>query len=70
MMIDTLRLTVEEALGLLERKEVSGSELHRAYLGAVSERDGELHCYLRGRGRPESPQKARRATASRSRSRT
>ena len=46
-MIDTLRLTVEDALGLLERKEVSGAELHRAYLDAVGERDGELHCYLR-----------------------
>jgi aspartyl-tRNA(Asn)/glutamyl-tRNA(Gln) amidotransferase subunit A len=46
-MIDTLRLTAEEAIGLLERKEVSGAELHRAYLDAVAERDGELHCYLR-----------------------
>ena len=45
--IDTLRLTAEEALGLLERKEVSGAELHRAYLDAVAERDDELHCYLR-----------------------
>src|SRR5687768_14063516 len=45
--IDTLRLTAEEALGLLERKEVSGAELHRAYLDAVAERDPELHCYLR-----------------------
>ena len=46
-MIDTLRLTAEEALGLLERKEISSAELHRAYLDAVDERDGELHCYLR-----------------------
>ena len=45
--IDTLRLTAEEALGLLERKEVTGAELHRAYLDAVAARDGELHCYLR-----------------------
>ena len=45
--IDTLRLTAEEALGLLERKEVSGAELHRAYLDAIAERDRELHCYLR-----------------------
>jgi aspartyl-tRNA(Asn)/glutamyl-tRNA(Gln) amidotransferase subunit A len=45
--LDTRRLTAEEALGLLERKEVSGAELHRAYLDAVAERDGELHCYLR-----------------------
>ena len=46
-MIDTLRLTVEDALGLLERKEVSGAELHRSYLDAIAERDGDLHCYLR-----------------------
>src|SRR4029453_14194320 len=46
-MIDTLRLTAEEALGLLERREVSAAELHRAYLDAVGERDDELHCYLR-----------------------
>ena len=45
--IDTRRLTAEAALGLLERKEVSGAELHRAYLDAVAERDDELHCYLR-----------------------
>ena len=37
-MIDTLRLTVEEATGLLDRKEVSPAELHRAYLDAAAER--------------------------------
>jgi len=47
MTIDTLRLSVEDALGLLERRETSAAELHRAYLDAVAERDGELHCYLR-----------------------
>src|SRR5918995_3024320 len=46
-MIDTLRLTAEGAMGLLERGEVSGAELHRAYLDAIGERDGELHSYLR-----------------------
>ena len=46
-MIDTLRLTAEDAMGLLERGEVSGAELHRAYLDAIGERDGELHSYLR-----------------------
>ena len=61
--LDTRRLTAEEALGMLERKEVSGAELHRAYLDAVAERDGELHCYLRT---VEAPS----ATACRSRSRT
>jgi aspartyl-tRNA(Asn)/glutamyl-tRNA(Gln) amidotransferase subunit A len=45
--IDTLRLTAEAAMGLLERREVSAPELHAAYLRAVEERDGELHCYLR-----------------------
>jgi aspartyl-tRNA(Asn)/glutamyl-tRNA(Gln) amidotransferase subunit A len=47
MSVDTLRLTAEEAMSLLERREVSAAELHAAYLGAIGERDGELHCYLR-----------------------
>ena len=46
-MIDTLRLTAEGAISLLERREVSAAELHAAYLAAIAERDGELHCYLR-----------------------
>ena len=45
-MTDTLRLTAEEAMGLIERGEASGAELHRAYLDAVGERDAELHAYL------------------------
>jgi aspartyl-tRNA(Asn)/glutamyl-tRNA(Gln) amidotransferase subunit A len=45
--IDTLRLTAEEAMGLLERHELSAADLHGAYLAAVDEHDGELHCYLR-----------------------
>ncbi len=45
--IDTLRLTAEEATGLLERRELTAAELHRAYLDAAAERDPELHCYLR-----------------------
>ena len=45
--IDTLRLTAEEAMGLLERREVSSPELHEAYLAAIEARDGELHAYLR-----------------------
>ena len=64
MTIDTLRLTAEEAIGLLERGEVSAAELHAAYLDAIGERDGELHCYLRTLARAE------RRLASRSRSRT
>ena len=53
--VDTLRLTAEEAKGLLERSELSAAELRGAYLEAIAERDGELHCFLRttedGRGR-------------------
>jgi len=44
--IDTLRLTVEEALGLVERREVSGRELWDAYRAAIDTRDPELHAYL------------------------
>jgi aspartyl-tRNA(Asn)/glutamyl-tRNA(Gln) amidotransferase subunit A len=44
--IDTLRLTAEGAKDLLERKEISGTELFSAYLDAIGERDEELHCYL------------------------
>ncbi len=46
-MIDTLRLAAEEAIALVERREVSAAELHAAYLDAIAARDGELHCYLR-----------------------
>ena len=52
-MIDTLRLTAEEAKGLLERGELSAAELRRAYLDAIAERDGELHCFLRTTGEAE-----------------
>jgi aspartyl-tRNA(Asn)/glutamyl-tRNA(Gln) amidotransferase subunit A len=45
-MIDTLRLTAEEAAGLLERGEVSPAELHRAYLDAAAARNDELNVYL------------------------
>src|SRR5919204_6111246 len=45
-MIDTLRLTAEDAAGLLERGEVSGEELTSAYLDAIDARDDELHSYL------------------------
>jgi aspartyl-tRNA(Asn)/glutamyl-tRNA(Gln) amidotransferase subunit A len=44
--IDTLRLTAEEAAGLLERGEVSPAELHRAYLDATALRNDELNAYL------------------------
>src|SRR2546421_5389454 len=45
-MIDTLRLTAEDALGMLERREVSGAELFGAYRAAIDEHDEELHCFL------------------------
>jgi aspartyl-tRNA(Asn)/glutamyl-tRNA(Gln) amidotransferase subunit A len=44
--IDTLRLTAEEAKRLLDAREVSGAELFAAYRAAIDERDPELHCYL------------------------
>ncbi len=50
--VDTLRLTAEDALGLVERGDVSPAELHGAYLEAIDDRDGELHAYLR---RVETP---------------
>jgi aspartyl-tRNA(Asn)/glutamyl-tRNA(Gln) amidotransferase subunit A len=49
-MIDTLRLTAEEAAGLLERGEVSGQDLARAYAEAIEARDDEVHAYLRVTG--------------------
>jgi aspartyl-tRNA(Asn)/glutamyl-tRNA(Gln) amidotransferase subunit A len=45
-MIDTLRLTAEEAAGLLDRGDVSADELRDAYAAAIDARDGELHAYL------------------------
>jgi aspartyl-tRNA(Asn)/glutamyl-tRNA(Gln) amidotransferase subunit A len=44
--IDTLRLTAEEAMGLLERRELSSAELWDAYRDAIDERDPDLHCFL------------------------
>ena len=45
--IDTLRLTAEEAIALLEEAEVTAAELHAAYRAAIADRDDELHCFLR-----------------------
>ena len=45
-MIDTLRVTAEEAAALLESGDVSGDELAGAYVEAIGERDPELHAYL------------------------
>jgi aspartyl-tRNA(Asn)/glutamyl-tRNA(Gln) amidotransferase subunit A len=51
--IDTLRLTAEEAMGLLDRGEASSRELWDAYRAAIDERDEELHCYLSLTDEPE-----------------
>jgi aspartyl-tRNA(Asn)/glutamyl-tRNA(Gln) amidotransferase subunit A len=45
-MLDTLRLTAEEAARLVRAKEITGAELFAAYRAAIDERDPELHCYL------------------------
>jgi aspartyl-tRNA(Asn)/glutamyl-tRNA(Gln) amidotransferase subunit A len=45
--VDTLRLTAEEAIGLVARGELSAAELHAEYLDAIAERDGDLNAFLR-----------------------
>jgi aspartyl-tRNA(Asn)/glutamyl-tRNA(Gln) amidotransferase subunit A len=45
--IDTLQLSAEESIGLVERREVSAAELHAAYLDAIGERGEELNAFLR-----------------------
>ncbi len=45
-MIDTLRLSAEEAMRLLEARELSGAELFAAYRAAIDARNPELHSYL------------------------
>jgi aspartyl-tRNA(Asn)/glutamyl-tRNA(Gln) amidotransferase subunit A len=45
-MVDTLRLTAEEAHGMIERREISPPELRHAYRETIDARDPELHCYL------------------------
>ena len=47
LVVDTLRLTAEGAVELVEKGEVSSAELHAAYLEAIDERGQELHAYLR-----------------------
>ena len=46
-MVNTLRLTAEDAIGLVERGDISPPELHAAYLEAIDARDAELRTYLR-----------------------
>src|SRR5262249_31117330 len=53
--IDTLRLTAEEAVRLLEGGEASAAELHRAYVNQIEERDPELHSYLKTVDEPDGP---------------
>ncbi|MDQ3867716.1 MAG: Asp-tRNA(Asn)/Glu-tRNA(Gln) amidotransferase subunit GatA [Actinomycetota bacterium] len=45
-MIDTLRLTAEDAADLLERGEIAADELAAAYREAIAARNGELNAYL------------------------
>ena len=45
-MLDTLRLTAEEATRLVREKEVSSAELFAAYREAIDERNPELHAFL------------------------
>src|SRR5213083_2110248 len=45
-LIETLRVTAEDAAGMLERGEVSAAELHGAYRVAIAERNPELHAFL------------------------
>ena len=45
-MIDTLRLSAEEATRLIREREVTGAELFAAYRQAIDERNPELHAYL------------------------
>ena len=44
--IDTLRLSAEEALGMIDRREVSSFELYDAYRAAIDAGDSELHAFL------------------------
>jgi aspartyl-tRNA(Asn)/glutamyl-tRNA(Gln) amidotransferase subunit A len=46
VMIDTLRLTAEDAKSLLDRGEVAGAELRAAYREAIDARNEELNCFL------------------------
>lgn len=45
-MIDTLRLTAEEARAMLDCGDVTGAELRAAYREVIDARDEELHCFL------------------------
>jgi aspartyl-tRNA(Asn)/glutamyl-tRNA(Gln) amidotransferase subunit A len=45
-MIDTLRLSAEDALGLVEREDVSPGELWEAYRAAIDRHNEELHAFL------------------------
>jgi aspartyl-tRNA(Asn)/glutamyl-tRNA(Gln) amidotransferase subunit A len=51
-LIDTLRLTAEDASALLESGEASGEELVGAYVQTIGERDPDLHAYLHVLGEP------------------
>lgn len=49
MMVDTLGLTAERCVELLDSRELSCRELVEAYLARIEANDGDLHCFLRTR---------------------
>ena len=49
MSVETLGLTAERCVQLLDSGEVSCRELVEAYLARIEANDGELHCFLRTR---------------------
>ena len=51
--VDTLRLSAEEARGLLDRGEVSSRELWDSYRAAIDAHNGELNAYLTLADAPE-----------------
>ncbi len=46
VVVDTQRLSAEEARALLDRGEISAQELWEAYRAAIDEHNGELNAYL------------------------
>jgi aspartyl-tRNA(Asn)/glutamyl-tRNA(Gln) amidotransferase subunit A len=63
---DTLGLTAEGCMALLDAGDVSCVELVDAYLARIEQRDGELNCYLRTRADAAREQAARFDGAGRS----
>ena len=49
MSVDTLGLTAERAMAMMDAREISCRELATAYLDRIDEVDGDLHAFLRTR---------------------